>query len=113
MKKLPIPIYRGNLFIHIGRPSDLLQKKHSLEIAPDHIAAVHELDEGILVWFEQKEFNAAIVAHESIHIKNIVFEQVGAKHDFQNDEHEAYFVEFLVEEIEKVYKKYNQSKINS
>lgn len=110
MKKIPIPIYRGYLLIHIGRPSDKLIKKYHIEVEPDHLAAVHDLDEGVLVWFTETTFEASIVAHEAIHIKNIVFDQIAAKPDFDNDEYEAYFVEWVVETIEKVYKKHTSSK---
>lgn len=113
MVKIPIPIYRGYLFIHIGRPSEQTQKKYNLQIEADHLAAVHELDEDILVWFSRDYFEASIAAHEAIHIKNIVFEQIGAKLDYQNDEHEAYFTEWVVETIEKVFKKHNHLKIIS
>jgi len=113
MKKIIIPIYQRVLYVHIGIPSERTCKIYNLNLSPTDIACVHETDEGIFVWFSTKEFNAGLVAHESIHIKNIVFEQIVAKPDFDNDEYEAYFVEYLVTEIEKVFKKHNHSKIIS
>lgn len=110
MTKVPIPIYKGNLYIHIGRPSSTLSNKYNLEIDADHHAAVHEVGEDVFVWFSRDVFEPSIVAHEAIHIKNIVFGQISAKPDFENDEHEAYFVEWVVETIEKVFKKYNHLK---
>jgi hypothetical protein len=110
MKKIIIPIYQRVLFVHIGVPSERTSKKHNLSINPTDIACVHETDDGIFVWFSSTEFKASIATHESVHIKNLVFDQIAAKPDFENDEHEAYFVEWIVETIEKVYKKHTSSK---
>jgi hypothetical protein len=51
-----------------------------------------------------------LVAHEVIHLKNLIFTHISFKQDPSNDEAEAYLVEYLVKEIEKVYKKYTNSK---
>ena len=108
MYKTRIPIYDINLYIHIGRLSEQLQKKLDIVILEDNIAEVHDLDNGILVWFESNEFNAPIVCHEAIHIKNILFEYIGYKLDTNNDEAEAYLTEYIVKEIEKCYKKHKK-----
>lgn len=108
MYRTRIPIYHINLYIHIGRLSEQLQKKLDIVILEDNIAEVHDLDNGILVWFESKEFNAPIVCHEAIHIKNILFEYIGYKLDTNNDEAEAYLTEYIVQEIEKCYKKHKK-----
>lgn len=103
LRKTKIVPYDVNLYVHIGIPSEKIQKKFDIHITLDNIAEVHEVDNSIFVWFESKVFEAPIVAHEVIHIKNIVYQLINAKHDFNNDEFEAYLVEDIVNKIEKIY----------
>lgn len=44
----------------------------------------------------------AEIVHECIHWKNEVFSYHGVKVDFDNDEHEAYFIDYLVNHIVKL-----------
>lgn len=46
------------------------------------------------------------IAHESIHIKNAVLRHAGIKHDFDNDEAEAYLTGWIAEQIYKAWKRY-------
>ena len=110
MHKLLIPIYDIPLFIHIGYPLEPTRKKYNIDPGLDAVAAVHEIEGALLVWFHPTEFIPSLVAHEVIHLKNLIFTHVSFKQDPSNDEAEAYLVEYLVKEIEKVYKKHNQSK---
>ena len=113
MHKLYVPIYEIPLFVYIGYPPEGIRKKYNIDPGVDAVAAVHEIEGALLVWFYTKEFNASLVAHEVVHLKNLIFTHVSFKQDPTNDEAEAYLVEYLVKEIEKVYKKHNQSKIIS
>lgn len=102
LRKTKIVPYDVNLYVHIGVPSEKIQKRFDIQIITGH-AETHEIDDSIFVWFESKVFEAPIVAHEVIHIKNIVYQLINAKHDFNNDEFEAYLVEDIVNKIEKIY----------
>lgn len=110
MHKLLIPIYDMPLFVHIGYPLEPTRKKYNIDPGLDAVAAVHEIEGALLVWFHPTEFIPSLVAHEVIHLKNLIFTHVSFKQDPSNDEAEAYLVEYLVKEIEKVYKKYANSK---
>jgi hypothetical protein len=44
-----------------------------------------------------------VILHEAVHIKNKIFETHGVKNDVKNDEHEAYFVEYLYRTIKEYY----------
>jgi hypothetical protein len=44
-----------------------------------------------------------IMVHEAVHVKNKIFEIHGVKNDVKNDEHEAYFVEYLYKTIKKFF----------
>lgn len=47
----------------------------------------------------------AIIAHESVHVKNKIFNQIGHKNSTKNDEPEAYLVEFIFNVVSAFYKK--------
>lgn len=47
----------------------------------------------------------AVIMHESIHVKNMIFQTIGYRCDTGNDETEAYLAEFLFNVIYTFYKK--------
>lgn len=44
-----------------------------------------------------------IIVHESVHVKNKIFQVHGVKNDVSNDEHEAYFLEYIYKKIKEFY----------
>lgn len=56
----------------------------------------------IIKMFTNSGYRSNIV-HEIIHIKNQIFSIIGQKVDIDNDETEAYLVEYLYKELVKVY----------
>lgn len=58
------------------------------------------------VIFDASHYDTDTAVHEAVHIKNILFKECGVKHDFENDEPEAYFMGWLVGELEKIYKEF-------
>lgn len=51
------------------------------------------------------KITAGIIAHECVHVKNMVFQAIGYKPKRSNDEAEAYFVEYLVNYVNDFYMK--------
>lgn len=51
-----------------------------------------------------------IIVHEAVHIKNKVFMTIGHKNDRDNDEPEAYFVEWIFDKISQEIEVYNKLK---
>lgn len=45
----------------------------------------------------RKDANVSTIAHECIHARSFIYDVLGVKVDFNNDEHEAYFMGMLVE----------------
>lgn len=58
----------------------------------------------IFVFFDKAQFSVEIVAHEVIHIVNILYDFLGIIHDTKNDEHQAYLSGWLVGEIIRISK---------
>lgn len=48
------------------------------------------------------------IAHEAVHAGNYIFDAMGAKADFDNDEFLAYLVQHICEEVEKDQKIYGK-----
>ena len=53
-----------------------------------------------------KKKNAACIAHEMIHVVNIIFEARDIEFTYKHDEHYAYFVEYLYKLAHDFMKKY-------
>lgn len=56
-----------------------------------------------VIFFFQEDNSAGTVVHEAIHAKNYVFAHHGVKLDMDNDEHEAYYTDYIVREILDAY----------
>jgi hypothetical protein len=57
------------------------------------------------VIFVRKYLTPGLIAHEAVHIKNMMFDAVGIINDLNNDEPEAYFMGWLVDAIHEVVAK--------
>ena len=62
-------------------------------------------DYNIRVMFERKYIEAGTIAHEAIHLKNQIFKNKGITNDPDNDEPEAYLVQWFVNKIHDVLAK--------
>lgn len=58
----------------------------------------------IAVVFDTRDLEIDTIAHEAIHIKNMVYSHSGIKHDLANDEPEAYLTGWIVGQIYNCYK---------
>lgn len=55
---------------------------------------------------KRTKLSHGVIAHESVHIVNFVFDNIGAKQDFNNDEPYAYLVGWVTDQVYKfMYKK--------
>lgn len=71
-------------------------------------AVVFNWNNHIRVIFERKHIDAGRIAHEAIHIKNRIFKYSGIENDPDNDEPEAYLVQWIVNKIHGVLAKDNE-----
>lgn len=54
---------------------------------------------------EYNYITPGVIVHESVHAKNMVFERIGHRQKDNNDETEAYFVEYIFNEVNNFYNK--------
>ena len=60
---------------------------------------------GIAFWFPRKAgWEASTYAHEAVHACNMVFDKCGIKANYENDEAQAYYVEYITKNIESAIK---------
>jgi hypothetical protein len=79
-------VFRHNFLL---KPEDTLKKRSVVVVLnPKNIYGI--IDDTIIV-------------HEAVHVKNKIFQTHGVKNDVTNDEHEAYFVEYIYKTIKKYY----------
>lgn len=71
----------------------------------------HERNFVIIIFPVNTEIN--VMAHEAVHAANHAFSNAGAKLDVDNDEPQAYLVDFVVRQILKTFKKYDKLAIHS
>lgn len=64
----------------------------------------------LAVVFNFNSYDVDTAAHEAIHIKNMIYQYSGIKHDFNNDEPEAYLTGWIVSQIDKAYKELKSKK---
>ena len=103
-KTIKIPIYVGKLIITI---TDDIEKQARIagffDFKPS-LAFVYNIFDKVYVVLDRKAISNAIVAHETVHIVNKVFQYNGVQLDLENDEPQAYLTSYIFEQIEKVIK---------
>lgn len=103
--------FKSRVTVFIGEPNTFAKQ------IPSALRG-HLLDEGYLaktVWNWEERGNTifhgvicsrshsiAVLAHEAVHIVNQLLFHLGCDPDFNNDEIQAYLVEYICSEVEKV-----------
>lgn len=106
-KQILIPIYNFNLVIIYGINQEQLVDITNLEIEGKIEGGVFLLKddedcEAIGVFFNT-DTDSSVIAHECLHISNLIFNMIGYKPDNNNygdDETHAYLLQYLVKTIE-------------
>jgi hypothetical protein len=111
MKKTTIyvPLYQSKLTIILDKNLSYIEKKYGTTSLSDYGAVTmrvpNKFGEYVMA-FEYTE--GTIIAHETVHLKNHIYEDCGMELDKVNDEPEAYLMGWLFKEIETFLKKNKQ-----
>lgn len=100
-KTVKIPIYGGRLLIYFTDNLQSLNGKYNLGNVEGFEAL--SLDDGgrrYVIAFNDDP-KASVIAHEAVHITNMIFKDVHVKLDINNDEPYAYLLEWVVEQVDK------------
>lgn len=113
-KTFQVPIYVGQLIVCISNDLDKVAKINSA------------LKKEVEIWGNSSCFNYkdkttymavinldhsycttphSVISHESVHIADYIFEDVGAKHDVDNPEPYTYLMQWVVDRVYEVIEK--------
>ena len=106
VETVEIPIYYGNLIIIISNNYKEVAAKYDLKENVDNYGAFvwgKRNENGIMEFFvcvdEQVENH--LIAHEVVHLVNMIFIEKGIELDRHNDQPQAYLTGWVFREIEK------------
>ena len=108
-KKVKIPIYSGNMFIHLVENWKGLNKEFhfdpKLDNSMDGCVFTSSKKDGCTefhIAFKGTPSNS-LIAHESVHVVNSIFKHCLIDLDLDNDEPQAYLTEWVFEEVEQFF----------
>ncbi len=104
-KTVQIPLYGGKIVVYQVSDLKAIQEKHDLTDVEGCDALSFQINskQGVGVFylaFEGKP-NPSIIAHEAVHITNMILKHIYAKLDIENDEPQAYLLGWIVEQCHK------------
>ncbi len=107
------PLYKNHdIIILIGDLSKISKKYDFLEDDGNDLAFTQQClinnNKSIIIAMNPKhsEFTLGIAAHECLHAVNMIFDTIGVIPTFDNDEPQAYLLEYLLNEVYPLIKKY-------
>lgn len=107
VKEIEFPLYRGVLVVMLSNDLDLVRKdieEFKLEDIYGHTINVNwKGNNGFVVLLnldnDYRKTHHGTIAHEAIHATNMLLDSRGVLADFNNDEAQAYLLEWVVDEI--------------
>lgn len=104
-RKIKIPIFRVSLLIVVvDDMNECLQIDSKVDTASD--SCVVDYNDGRVTIFVTGK-DLSVVAHECLHVKNSIWYRIGYKPQADNDEVDAYLLDYIFNEVKKVIDKHN------
>jgi hypothetical protein len=109
IEEIKIPIYVGTLVLIQVDNLEELDGKYSLKVDKgcNYGAFTFQENSKFYIAFPNEEISNSLICHESVHITNMLFKYICMKPDFDNDEPQAYFTEWVFEQVERFIKNTN------
>ena len=95
MKKIPIPIFKQNLYI---ADKEHAEKYSGCKDLSQYDAITYQVCEDVYVYFDGKP-SMDTIAHESVHIANYIIDNTGLIYTSKDDELLAYLVGYVFSTI--------------
>ncbi len=113
-----IPFYKGNLIVCVSNELEKINKEFDIHRSGEIFAHSYQFDyqskQAFMVLlnpnWEYDNITHGIIAHECLHILSFVYENRGVRKSKNNDEHEAYFLGWIVTEVYKALDKFKVMK---
>ena len=108
-KKIEIPIFRYKLTIIISDSLEEAEPRlpvNDLDLGSTRAVTLSNGTIGASVVAVRADCQSSIV-HESVHVKNNIWEYIGYRPQANNDEIDAYLVTYIYEKIMEVFRKHH------
>ena len=103
-KVINIPIFRLKLkIIIVDELKEALGIEPNIDIEADSCVIDHNNGTATIIIASN---DMSIIAHECLHIKNIVWNRIGYSPQALNDEVDAYLLDYIITEVLKVVEKH-------
>ena len=103
---IDIPIYQCKLTIILDKDLSYVEKKYRTKSLSDYGAVTMRVPNKFSEYVMAFEYSdGTIIAHEIVHLKNYIYQDKYIKLDKHNDEHEAYLVGWLFDQIDNFLNK--------
>lgn len=110
IKELEIPLYSGKLVLGLSNDLKKVRKAFDKDVVGENELFASSLHcnykgkeaFGIILNFwntERNQVTYGVIAHEAVHIANFIMNSRGFIPDFENDEAQAYLVNWIVDEL--------------
>tara|TARA_R110002020_G_scaffold448039_3_gene660682 strand:+ start:1127 stop:1474 length:348 start_codon:yes stop_codon:yes gene_type:complete len=113
IKNVKIPLYGGNIKVYIGDSNlflDHMVNKYSADLSDSVNATTkglcftlsNSIGEQLTGMWLPSDYSVAILAHEALHATWYIQDYFGVKVSADNNESQAYLLQYLVEQIMKI-----------
>lgn len=99
--KFDLPIYYGTITISKGKKLKKVAKEYNLKIDENIEAFTYRIEQHNYVIGVKKDVELYNIVHEIAHLVNFIYEDHNIKLSKSNDEHQAYLMGYLFNEIYK------------
>lgn len=103
MSKIKVPIFNEVIIVHIGK-ADKMAVKYNLGDVSNYDAFCFRHKNQYIGIF-RKKLKTSILVHEATHLANMILTDIGHKIDGDNDEVQAYLLQWIFEQISLIYEK--------
>jgi hypothetical protein len=108
-KKIKVPLYFVTLVLVQAKDISCLNKKLDIEVSnktTDAYMYQRDTKNGDIEYYMvfKKKTTAQIIAHESVHTVNAIFNRVHIEPNLHNDESQAYLMGWIVKQCHKFLK---------
>lgn len=97
---LDVPIYCTRVYVCDSFDEQPYPEMEKDEAAP--LACVWHKNNNVYMTYNPNEITLGVLAHESLHIAHHIFEMRMVDADVKHDEHTAYLMQFIFEDLVKV-----------
>lgn len=107
-KRVEIPIYFGSLVMYKSNKWKKIEKKYNLDSTQGFLAFAFSVQQknraSQYVVCLPKKCDASVLAHEALHITNLILKERGVYVSLEEDEAQAYLLGWVIKELNKFLK---------